>query len=103
MGGEITDWRSMGDKPSEIERVRRQEERRPRKGRRGVVDAERLREKEEIQRVIRALARDRDEEAFRQLLSERLGIDLESEQAARCLREFWNLAREFERQRGGSL
>jgi hypothetical protein len=48
--------------------------------------------------IFRRYARDRDEQGFKQFLTETLGMQPEDESYAAAMSAFWNLVRSFERE-----
>lgn len=54
------------------------------------------RKKPELIWIFRRFARDRDEEGFKQFLTEKLGMDSDEERYAVAMSAFWNLVRSFE-------
>ena len=87
------------DSAKEVERVRKQEEK---KWRSVPVDANKLDIKRETARIVRGLAKDRDEMGFKELLICKLGMREGSPRFCEALSEFWNVVREYEKRARGN-
>lgn len=68
------------------------------RGRKGTYDPEALEERKHRKQDIQALAREGNVEAFKLLLLSTLGVNENSEQFRRCLREFQNLVQSYQQQ-----